>query len=284
MTTVAQTTEIVKFNNQELLTLKVGEIIYTAIRPIVEGMGLDWTTQAKKIRNNAEKFNCRDMPTVAQDGKIREMLCMPIKKLNGWLFSINPEKVKPEIKDDVIAYQEECFEALYNYWHKGEAINPRRLSTVKDRNGLVKLVNWAVKQLNIDYSEACNMVNYRFNTKNFAELTCEQVEHACEYVQGLILEYGKSYQPIAQPQVMALPPAQNVSQGKFVGAFDEYGRMAMRQMHDDEFVTTMFDLPKLIQSDTETNLAVLSEINAAVSNRIAFLATTLHTYKRVGAA
>lgn len=162
--------------------------------------------------------------------------------------------------------------------------NINAYSTVKQRNGLIKLVNWAVKQLNIDYSEACNMVNYRFNTKNFTELTCEQVEHACEYMQGLILEYGKSYQPITQPQVMALPPAQNVSQGKFVGAFDEFGRMAMRQMHDDEFVTTMFDLPKLIQSDTETNLAVLSEINAAVSNRIAFLATTIHTYKRVGAA
>ncbi|WP_267238503.1 phage antirepressor N-terminal domain-containing protein [Pasteurella multocida] len=32
------------------------------------------------------------MSIVAEDGKLREMLCMPLKKLNGWLFSINSEK------------------------------------------------------------------------------------------------------------------------------------------------------------------------------------------------
>lgn len=282
MTTLAQT---VNFHNQTLTTLEKDGKQYVAMKPICENIGLDWVSQHKRIqRKEALNSVMVIMTTTGNDGKKYEMLCLPIEVLNGWLMGVDENRVKPEIKDTLVMYQKECYKALYDYWHKGEAINPRRLSTVKDRNGLIKLVNWAVKQLNIDYSEACNMVNYRFNTKNFTELTCEQVEHACEYVQGLILEYGKSYQPITQPQVMALPPAQNVSQGKFVGAFDEFGRMAMRQMHDDEFVTTMFDLPKLIQSDTETNLAVLSEINAAVSNRIAFLATTIHTYKRVGAA
>ncbi|SPY32484.1 phage antirepressor N-terminal domain-containing protein [Pasteurella canis] len=52
------------------------------------------------------------MSIVAEDGRIREMLCMPLKKLNGWLFSINPEKVRSDLKEKVIQYQEECFEAL----------------------------------------------------------------------------------------------------------------------------------------------------------------------------
>ncbi|BCS94529.1 hypothetical protein DSLASN_01610 [Desulfoluna limicola] len=47
----------------------------------------------------AETFNCGFMTTVAQDGKQRDALCIPLKKLNGWLFSINPQKVRPEIKE-----------------------------------------------------------------------------------------------------------------------------------------------------------------------------------------
>ncbi len=30
------------------------------------------------------------MTTTGKDGKTRKVLAMPLKKLNGWLFSINP--------------------------------------------------------------------------------------------------------------------------------------------------------------------------------------------------
>jgi len=69
------------------------------------------------------KFNCVHMDTVAQDGKRREMLSMPIKKLNGWLFSVNPNKIQDKNKRRAVElYQEECFEALHDYWRKGVAI------------------------------------------------------------------------------------------------------------------------------------------------------------------
>ncbi|WP_336369021.1 phage antirepressor N-terminal domain-containing protein, partial [Avibacterium paragallinarum] len=114
-------TQLITFYGSELITLKVENVIYTAVRPIVEALGLSWSTQKRKLDNSISKFNCVHMNTVAEDGKIREMLCMPIRKLNGWLFSINPEKVRPDLKEKVICYQEECFEALYNYWNKGKA-------------------------------------------------------------------------------------------------------------------------------------------------------------------
>ncbi|WP_082985595.1 phage antirepressor N-terminal domain-containing protein [Gallibacterium genomosp. 1] len=111
-------TQAITFYGSELVTLKVENVIYTAVRPIVEALGLSWSTQKRKLDNSMNKFKCVHMNTVAEDGKIREMLCMPIRKLNGWLFSINPEKVRPDLKEKVICYQEECFEALYNYWNK----------------------------------------------------------------------------------------------------------------------------------------------------------------------
>ena len=60
---------------------------------------------------------------------------MPLKKLNGWLFSINPEKVRADLREKVIQYQEECFEALYNYWHFGKAertINPEQQQAIQE--------------------------------------------------------------------------------------------------------------------------------------------------------
>ncbi|BAN98009.1 hypothetical protein E05_32430 [Plautia stali symbiont] len=62
---------------------------------------------------------------VAEDGKSRKMLCLPLRKLAGWLQTINPSKVKSEIRDKVVQYQEECDDVLYDYWTKGIAVNPR---------------------------------------------------------------------------------------------------------------------------------------------------------------
>lgn len=114
----------VPFHGQTLITLKQDEIEHVAMRPITEGIGLSWERQYRKLISQQEKFNCCLMATVAEDGKQREMLCIPLRKLNGWLFTINPAKVKPEIKERVIQYQEECFEVLYSYWHTNRALAP----------------------------------------------------------------------------------------------------------------------------------------------------------------
>jgi len=106
----------VPFHGKDLITVNVNDDCYIAMKPITEGMGLAWQSQAEKLNKNRDKFNCHDIVIVAADGKQREMLCIPLAKLNGWLFSINPIKVKPEIRDAVTRYQDECFEVLYKHW------------------------------------------------------------------------------------------------------------------------------------------------------------------------
>ncbi len=54
------------------------------------------------------------------------MICMALRKLAAWLNSISPNKVRPEIRDKVIQYQEECDDVLYEYWAKGHVVNPRK--------------------------------------------------------------------------------------------------------------------------------------------------------------
>lgn len=179
------TTQTLSFHGSDLITLKVEDVIYTAVRPIVEALGLSWGSQSIKLNKNKEKFNCFDIETVGADGKIRQMLCMPIKKLNGWLFSINPEKVRSDLKEKVICYQEECFEALYNYWHFGKA---ERKTTVDQRTGLRNAVNMLVGKKALMYNEAYNLVHQRFNVESIEDLTAEQLPQAVEYIHKIYLE------------------------------------------------------------------------------------------------
>jgi len=56
------------------------------------------------------------MVTVAEDGKTREMLFLPLRKIAAWLYSININKVAPELRDKITRYQNECGDVLWNYW------------------------------------------------------------------------------------------------------------------------------------------------------------------------
>ncbi|MGN7614222.1 phage antirepressor N-terminal domain-containing protein [Magnetococcales bacterium HHB-1] len=113
--------KVVPFHGQDLIVTDYEGQPYVAMKPVVEGIGLDWPAQFTKLRKSNEKFNCCDIPMVGLDGKKRLMLCMPLLKLNGWLFSVNPQKVKSSLKLTVELYQQECFAALHNYWHHGVA-------------------------------------------------------------------------------------------------------------------------------------------------------------------
>ncbi|EEZ2438262.1 phage antirepressor Ant [Escherichia coli] len=122
----AVNTSYVPFNGQQIITAMAAVVAYVAMKPIVENLGMSWGTQQQKLMKQLDKFNCIHMNMVAADGKLRKLLCLPLKKLNGWLFSINPEKVRADIRDKLIQYQEECFSVLHDYWTKGHVVNPRK--------------------------------------------------------------------------------------------------------------------------------------------------------------
>ena len=126
-----------EFLGKEITLVDNNGVAYVAMREIVEGIGLDWKGQHKKLMEQSEKFNCGHITTVAKDGKNCEMLCIPIKKLNGWLFGLNPNKVRADLKERLENYQEECFLALWDYWTEGIA----RRDEIKN-----KMIAWQEKK------------------------------------------------------------------------------------------------------------------------------------------
>ncbi|MCI6333527.1 MAG: phage antirepressor N-terminal domain-containing protein [Desulfovibrio piger] len=114
----------VTFHGDTIFCIDYQDQPYTPMRPIVENMGLDWGSQSVKLNANKERWTVAIIATVAQDGSEREMLCMPVRKLPSYLNSINPRKVRPELRERIELYQAESDDALWNYWIHGRAERP----------------------------------------------------------------------------------------------------------------------------------------------------------------
>ncbi|QDJ93789.1 phage antirepressor N-terminal domain-containing protein [Acinetobacter haemolyticus] len=190
MTENSLTQITVPFHSAELYLVEHEGQPYTPMKPIVDGMGLDWAAQFNKLK---QKFSSTiaEIAMVANDGKERFMLCLPIRKLAAWLYSVNANKVRPELRDTVIMYQNECDDVLWDYWTKGQAINPR--TTKVERTPLHDAHAMLVaKTKHLNSSDAWKIINQRFGTKSINEIPFDQIPVAVEYVHHLIALYSNA--------------------------------------------------------------------------------------------
>ncbi len=89
---------------------------FVPMRPICENIGLDWKVQHRKLMANETRWCVVMMTTHDASGRLQEMVCLPQRRLFGWLMSIHPSKVKPELRDKLTAYQQECDEVLFHHF------------------------------------------------------------------------------------------------------------------------------------------------------------------------
>lgn len=107
---------IIRVNGVDIVATSEGLI---PIRPICEALGIDYSRQLKKVKESEDFASIVGVtPTVGADGKEREMVCLPIEFIYGWLFTINPDNVKEEARAKVRRYRMECYHALYLYFHR----------------------------------------------------------------------------------------------------------------------------------------------------------------------
>ena len=127
--------QTIQFHNQQIVTLEANGTYYVAMKPICENLGLDWAGQYRRIQRD-EVLNSTVVmtTTVAEDGKAREMLCLPIDYLNGWLFGVDVSRVNSEVKDVLVTYKKECYQVLHDYWFKGATVLPTQpVSQTEDK-------------------------------------------------------------------------------------------------------------------------------------------------------
>jgi hypothetical protein len=88
------------------------EIIYVPIRPLCDYLGVDWSAQRRRVMRDPVLADEAETVEINTAGGPQAMLCIPLEYLNGWLFGINANRVKDEIKEKLIVYQRECYKVL----------------------------------------------------------------------------------------------------------------------------------------------------------------------------
>ena len=120
----------VDFHGDEILTTLVEnegtKQIYVPLRPICKYLGLSWPGQFERINRD---------PVLQQEARtVRvtrtnlagdpEVLCLPLDFLNGWLFGVNANRVKPALRNKIIQYQRDCYRILAQTFQTDELVSP----------------------------------------------------------------------------------------------------------------------------------------------------------------
>jgi len=155
-------TALINFQNTDILTAQNEQgKIFVALKPLIVGMGLDWKSQYAKIKNDS-RFNCGDNTMVGLDGKNREMVTLDLDHLPAFLYSINPNRVKKELRDKIIAFQTETFSVINEYWRSRRKDPEITIVNTTDQERLNTLEKqlYMVKRENTELRRAVNRVTY----------------------------------------------------------------------------------------------------------------------------
>jgi hypothetical protein len=124
----------VEFYGDEIPAVVVDDgQIFVPLRPICDFLGVDWSAQSRRIRRDTVLSESTSTVAVtATDGREREMLCLQLDYLNGWLFGINANRVKSEVKEKLILYQRECYRVLADHFQEPAPEGLATLAHVRD--------------------------------------------------------------------------------------------------------------------------------------------------------
>jgi hypothetical protein len=95
------------------------EATMVAMKPVVEGMGLDWTYQFRKITGHPVLSTCVAITAMQMpgDNQERDHTFLPLNRLHFWLATIHPDRIKDEhVRARVILYQTEAADVLFDHF------------------------------------------------------------------------------------------------------------------------------------------------------------------------
>lgn len=113
---MSQTLVTVDFHGQSLVAVLIDGQPYVAMKPICENIGLQWNGQFERIKRNPIMNEGIRVTRTPSKGGDQETLCLPLDMLNGWLFGVDVNRVREEIRPKLMQYQKECFGVLFRHF------------------------------------------------------------------------------------------------------------------------------------------------------------------------
>lgn len=108
----------VNFRGDDLYGFKQDDGVFLALKPMVEGMGLDWSAQYRRVQRDPILVEgIAMMATPFGRGGEQDTLCIKLDLVNGWLFTIDSSRIKDDaVRQRVQTYQRECYQVLNDHF------------------------------------------------------------------------------------------------------------------------------------------------------------------------
>ena len=148
--------ETIQFHNQSLIILNHENKPYIAMKPVCENIGLDWHAQLNRINRHNVLNKGVVMIATPTKGGIQKLACLPISMINGWLFGIDTNRAKPEIRQKLEQYQSECFDVLYNHFMPKEKNTPQPSTTpipIEPTDAQIETVKFYDQEIDVIFHE-----------------------------------------------------------------------------------------------------------------------------------
>lgn len=125
--------QIVNFYEDEITAVVEVEdgrrVVYVPLRPLCDYLGVSWSAQYERIQRDpvlsevvmSVRVTRTDIDPDSRRPHTSEQTAIPLDYLNGWLFGINANRVKAEVRDRVILYQRECYRVLADHFIRSPA-------------------------------------------------------------------------------------------------------------------------------------------------------------------
>ncbi len=108
----------IDFHGADIIAIEKDGEILVPVKRICENLGVDWDSQRQRINRDSVLSEGASVTPVPTEGGSQQLLTLPLKYLNGFLFGISDLRIQdPEIKARIIMYKRECYDILYNHFH-----------------------------------------------------------------------------------------------------------------------------------------------------------------------
>lgn len=117
---------VVPVQGTPILSLCTDGQVIVPMRQVCDALGLPWEAQRQRIQSHPLLSKGTLISQVPSGGGMQAQLCLPLKLASAFLLTLNPDRIRDEnVRAAVLAWQEESFDAVHDYWTRGTARNPR---------------------------------------------------------------------------------------------------------------------------------------------------------------
>jgi hypothetical protein len=104
-----------EFYDDELVAAKMADgSVFVPVRRLCDNLGLDWPSQRQRILRDEILNEAKGVVIITTPGGQQEALCLPLDLIPGWLFGVQPSRVREDLRPKLRRYRKECFRVLWN--------------------------------------------------------------------------------------------------------------------------------------------------------------------------